>query len=312
MGAQIGDVEDTMTLSADVTPRFTVVTPTYNRGFIIERAIESVLAQTHPTWEMIIIDDGSTDDTRERVQPYLSDPRIRYHFESVNRGVLCARNRAWDRISAETDWVVHLDSDDVLMPDALATIREVIHEHPGFEWYHFAAVWDHGAVSSQVERDGFVGSYEGRLLRRDAQGEWVQVLHRNIIDEGYRFLETLRSNESTGLWYRLARSRPVYYCTKVVRIQNSQTVSDTRPGRRVASDYPPRVVRMRTFFHEFGPDLQRLDVAAYERSWAKYVKTVVKAGDRKEAFRLWREGVRRDPLRWVHWRTLFWLLGKAV
>jgi len=301
-----------MNMSADSTPRFTVVTPTYDRGFIIECAIKSVLAQTYSSWEMIIIDDGSTDETGERIHAFLSDPRIRYHFEPVNRGHLYARNRAWDRISAETDWIVELDSDDELTPDALETIREVIQEHPGFEWFQFGVRWDHGAVSGEVERDDFVGSYEGRLLGRERRGGSVNVLHRNIIDEGYRFRETFRCNPNTALWLRLVRSKPVYHCMKIVKIQNSGTVSVTRPSEKTAEYYAPRVEKMRVFFREFGPDLQRLDAAAYERKWARYAKVAAGAGDRKEAFRIWREGVQRKPLCAAHWRALVWLLRGAV
>ncbi|MEE8106004.1 MAG: glycosyltransferase family A protein, partial [Planctomycetota bacterium] len=123
-------------------PRFTVITPTYNRGFIVGRAIESVLKQTYKNWEMIIVDDGSTDDTREQINAKLSDPRIRAYFEPVNHGVHYARNRGLDRISTETDWIVELDSDDVLLPDALENIERVIRQNTGFEWYEFGVRWD--------------------------------------------------------------------------------------------------------------------------------------------------------------------------
>ena len=286
--------------------------PTYNRGSIIERAVDSVCAQSYPHWGLIIVDDGSTDDTAARIQAYLPDPRIHYYSEEENHGHLYARNRAWDRISARTDWIVHLDSDDELLPNALETIHATIQKSPGFEWYHFGVRWDHGAVASLDAQEGFVGSYEGRLLQRDPQGEWAQVLHRNIIDEGYRFREACRDHPSTALWLRLARSKPVYYSTKIVRIQNSRSVSVTRPVRKDARFYRRRVERLRIFFSEFGSDLQRLDAAAYERKWAKYVRAVARSSERRDALRLWWEGIQRKPLCSEHWLALVSLLGGAL
>ena len=89
-------------------PYFTVVIPSYNRGHIIGRAIESVLNQSYSDFEIIVVDDGSTDNTKEVVGQYM-DSRINYFFQE-NSGVSAARNTGSKL--AKGDYLVFLDSDD--------------------------------------------------------------------------------------------------------------------------------------------------------------------------------------------------------
>ena len=86
-----------------------IVTPLYNSSAHIHGTIASVLAQTYQNWELILVNDGSTDDTSEQVKPYLEDPRIRYISQN-NQGIAGARNTAIS--AARGDWVCLLDHDD--------------------------------------------------------------------------------------------------------------------------------------------------------------------------------------------------------
>lgn len=95
-----------------------VITPTYNCAEFISRTIESVQAQTYQNWEMIIVDDRSTDNTKELVEKYMKDDaRIKYHLLEVNSGAAVARTTAM-RL-AKGSYMAFLDSDDIWMPDKL-------------------------------------------------------------------------------------------------------------------------------------------------------------------------------------------------
>lgn len=96
---------------------FSIIIPTYNRADLLPLAIKSVLAQTMPDWELIIVDDGSTDETRQSVAPFLHDARIRYLYKE-NEGRSVARNTG--AAVAQHPWLLFLDSDDELTPNALA------------------------------------------------------------------------------------------------------------------------------------------------------------------------------------------------
>lgn len=94
-----------------------VVMPSYNTGSYIADSIRSVLAQTYESWELLIVDDCSTDDTDAVIQPFLADPRIRYIKARKNSGAAMSRNRALRE--AKGRWIAFLDSDDLWMPEKL-------------------------------------------------------------------------------------------------------------------------------------------------------------------------------------------------
>ena len=90
-------------------PFFSVIIPTFNRAAILPRAIKSILNQSFSDWELIIQDDGSTDDTATIVENFLDDKRIKY-FKEVNQGVCAARNLGSEK--ATGNYITFLDSDD--------------------------------------------------------------------------------------------------------------------------------------------------------------------------------------------------------
>src|SRR5690606_24934270 len=94
-----------------------IIMPAYNATTYIADAIESVLHQTHPHWELLIINDGSKDNTEEIIKPFLSDSRIQY-FKQENKGVSAARNVGLKNMKG--DYFCFLDADDVLPPNSLA------------------------------------------------------------------------------------------------------------------------------------------------------------------------------------------------
>ena len=94
-----------------------IIMPSYNTGSFIRETIESVLAQSYSDWELIIVDDCSTDNTDDVVSQYLADERIRYIKNETNSGAAVSRNRALRE--ARGKWIAFLDSDDLWMPEKL-------------------------------------------------------------------------------------------------------------------------------------------------------------------------------------------------
>lgn len=107
--------------------RISVVMPTYNRAAILGRAVRSVLVQTHADLEMIVVDDGSTDDTAAVLAGF-ADARLIHVRYSPNRGGNYARNRGIERATGEV--VSFIDSDDEFLPGKLATIAKVFDGRP--------------------------------------------------------------------------------------------------------------------------------------------------------------------------------------
>lgn len=106
-------------------PQVSIIIPTYNRARYVTKAIDSVLAQTYKDYEIIVVDDGSKDDTREALKPYID--KIRYIYQE-NAGVSAARNTGIR--AAKGEWVAFLDSDDEWLPEKLAVQMDCVLKHP--------------------------------------------------------------------------------------------------------------------------------------------------------------------------------------
>lgn len=107
-------------------PRISIIVPVYNKQKQIERCILSVVKQSYKEWELILIDDGSTDDSAFIIQSYLSDSRISYFYKE-NGGVSSARNMGMKKASGE--WIIFLDADDYFLPNALSILFDFAFSH---------------------------------------------------------------------------------------------------------------------------------------------------------------------------------------
>ncbi|HKR39319.1 MAG TPA: glycosyltransferase [Paraburkholderia sp.] len=108
-------------------PQFSVIIPTYNCAAFIKQALDSVLAQTCDDYEVIVVNDGSTDDTKEVLRPYLTRNNVRY-IEQENQGLAAARNTAIR--AACGAYIALLDADDIWLPEKLVKQAEYLHRHP--------------------------------------------------------------------------------------------------------------------------------------------------------------------------------------
>ena len=124
-----------------------VVMPSYNTGSYIARSIESVVRQTHQNWELLIVDDCSTDQTDEAVRPYLADGRIKYIKNPKNSGAAVSRNRAL--AMAKGKWIAFLDSDDLWLPEKLERQIAFMRQNG----YHFSYT-NYAEIDSEGNRNG--------------------------------------------------------------------------------------------------------------------------------------------------------------
>lgn len=109
--------------------RFSIIIPVFNRATQIKHCIDSVLSQDYPAFEVIVVDDGSTDATAEVIRS-ITDQRLRYVYqENKERGA--ARNNGWNQ--ATGDYVTFLDSDDEFLPGHLSKVAQHLQAHPGIE-----------------------------------------------------------------------------------------------------------------------------------------------------------------------------------
>lgn len=146
------------------------VIPTYNRGALVVRAVESVLAQTRPPDEIVVVDDGSTDDTPARLAPYLG--RVR-HVRQANAGGAAARNRGV--AEASHPWIAFLDSDDVWDAGHLERMGEAIAATGGTAGVYFSdtVTTFSGGDGSLWRAAGFAITGDRRAVADGA--DWVML-----------------------------------------------------------------------------------------------------------------------------------------
>src|SRR6266850_1659882 len=155
-------------------PLVSVVIPVYNAGPFIAETLESVLGQTYGCREIIVVDDGSTDDTARRVEPYLG--QIRYILQH-NSGEGGARNRGLR--AAAGDYIAFLDADDLWLPEKLEVQVQVAHQHPESRMIvcDGVGVDEDGVVSQRLLK----GPLAARLSREPA-GELTGSFYLDLID----------------------------------------------------------------------------------------------------------------------------------
>ena len=152
-----------------------IVIPTYDRAATLGRAIDSVVAQTYADWELVIVDDGSTDDT-EAVLGRYTDPRITIVRHGRNRGVAAAQNSGFDAMRGE--WFTVLGSDDELIPEALETLMAACVETGAL------AVTCNCVDSRTGEFSGLGWDADGWMSPRDlarVTGEHWGLTHRSLL-----------------------------------------------------------------------------------------------------------------------------------
>ena len=135
-----------------------IVMPSYNTGSFIEESIKSVIDQTYQDWELLIVDDCSTDHSDEIVEPYLSDQRIKYLKNEKNSGAAVSRNRALRE--AKGKWIAFLDSDDLWMDEKLKKQVSFMERHG----YHFSYT-NYSEIDTEGNKSGISVTGPGRITK---------------------------------------------------------------------------------------------------------------------------------------------------
>ena len=192
-------------------PFASIILPTYNHQKYIGQALDSLLAQTDPSWEAIVVDDGSTDQSGAIIDAYAArDPRIRA-FHQANGGVAAALNAGLRQ--ARGEWVHWLSSDDLFKPEKLAINRDWIARHADAEFFfsHFWLLREKTGELTQHDLWGPLPEAPYQLLtllfRNYVSGISICV-KREAWDEAGHFDPTLRYAQDYDQWLRLLSRRP--------------------------------------------------------------------------------------------------------
>ena len=185
-----------------------VIIPTFNRKKTLKRAMQSVLMQSYAPYEIIVIDDGSDDGTKE----WLKDnyPNVKYIYQ-MNSGVSSARNKGIK--FARGDWIALLDSDDEWLPSKLKDQANEIELNPAAKFLHTNEIWIRNGVRvNQMKKHKKYGGYIfEKCLDMCRISPSSVLIKKDIFDEIGMFDETLKVCEDYDLWLRFASKYPVHF-----------------------------------------------------------------------------------------------------
>lgn len=223
------------------SPKVSVIIPTYNRAHLIGDSIHSVLTQTYTNLEIIVVDDGSTDNTEEVIAVIL-DPRLRY-IRQPNRGRSNARNHALSLATGK--YITFLDSDDLYFPNKIELQVNYLKSHPGVGMIYTSAhcIDDKGQMLAhkyEATKSGLI--YENIAFFTPVTITLPTVMtYRAIMEQIGSFDEGLHRFEDTDMWRRISKSyridaMPEYTC--LLRTHEDNSLLNQDPDQIAAAlDY---------------------------------------------------------------------------
>lgn len=187
-----------------------VIIPSFNRSERLEKAINSVLQQSHECMELIVVDDGSTDGTAQLVEQISNtDPRVRYFYQD-NQGVSAARNFGLSKVKG--DWIAFLDSDDEWLPEKLSQQVQLL-KQSDLLICHTEEIWVRNGVRvnqmKKHQKQG--GDVFEKSLAMCAMSPSSIMIHKSVFDDVGVFDESFIVCEDYDLWLRIAAKYEVAY-----------------------------------------------------------------------------------------------------
>jgi len=191
--------------------QISVIIPSYNRAHCLEHALDSVLAQTYTADEIILVDDGSTDDTAR----LLADkyPMVRYLFQQ-NKGVSSARNLGIS--TAQYKWIALLDSDDEWLPTKLDTQVKLLAKQKDCPLCHTEEIWiRNGKRVNQMKKHKKAGGFiYQRCLPLCVISPSASLIKKSLLTHIGGFDENLPACEDYDLWLKICAQHPVAFVSE--------------------------------------------------------------------------------------------------
>ncbi len=193
-----------MLMTMNKKSKVSVIIPAYNADRFVKEAVASALAQTYKKIEVIVIDDGSTDNTRAILQPYLETDKIKYIHQS-NKGLAAARNTGIKNSSGE--YIALLDADDIFLPLKIEKQIDYFEKHPECDicycdLYHF---WDDEPEKLFKLNYRYYSGDEvlPNLLKKDFIAPLTMVIRKSVFEKFGGFDENFRRSEDLEFLFRV-------------------------------------------------------------------------------------------------------------
>jgi len=160
---------------------------------------------------MIIVNDSPDDSSYQTLPSSLTDPRIHYYVNDVNCGVNYSRNRALGNIAKDSDWVIFLDDDDYLAPDALATLHELAIAHPDCKWFVTNRAYANEVpVTRYPEPETWYSYIKDVLILKRCRGDVTHCIKTSLLTN-IRYSKYIKQAEEWLFYYQIALREKMFY-----------------------------------------------------------------------------------------------------
>jgi len=274
-----------------MSPLFSVVIPSYNRASLLPEALGSVASQTCDDYEVIVVDDGSTDNTKEVVESHKLP--VRYVYQK-NQGAGAARNRGI--AEARGEYIAFLDSDDTWLPWKLEVQRGVLQEHSDCVLLgaRLGLMSKHGVDDIGRPEDVTVQEFSADdvVVKNPAVTSTV-VARKESIQEAGGFRDWMRLSQDVDMWVRLARVGRVYRIGSILALYRDLG----REQREVNSgDWRKNLRRMEQIILAYTRDRPCLRRKALGYQYYSFSVEATHAGRHGDALRLLLKSLKELPL----------------
>ena len=281
-----------------------VIIPTYNRAHLIGRTIKSILNQTFQDFEIIVVDDGSVDDTEEVVRSF-DDPRIKYLKHQKNLGASTARNTGIKNSRGE--YIAFLDSDDEWLPEKLKKQINIFQRAPdkvGLVYSWAEMIDEKGELFRKLN---FV--VKGRVLQNILRGNFIPsstvVVKKKCFDEVGLFDESFASCQDREMWTRIATKYEMEVVPEyLARMYRDKKISISASPKKVVYGYYQYFIKFQELYLSEGMK----EELSQNLSWVAY--ELIKEGYKKKARECFRLSFKYSKTNWKNYARFFLSLIK--
>jgi glycosyltransferase involved in cell wall biosynthesis len=270
-----------------------IITPTFNRRDLVQTTIKSIIGQKFTDWELIVVDDGSTDDTEEVLKTYLTDPRIRY-IKKQNTGQADSLNVGVSHSKGE--FIVFLDSDDEAYPDWLETVNPELRKNTG--------ILSVGAIRKLI--DGTM--IDEGIDWVEFSGEKIRVkftcgslfIRRKVFDAIGGYDSSLKANIQTDLGLRLI-THIKKHGLEIATIDKNLVQINIHGGPRIRTNWKKKSEGGIQFLEKHYNFISKHNPKEIANICATIAYSNYKLHNRKQSVHYILKAIKHNPYRWYNY-----------
>lgn len=289
--------------------KVSVIIPVYNGERYIVQAIESVLSQTYENFEVIIVNDGSMDNSYEKIEPFLKQRNIKY-IEQKNKGVAAARNTAIKNSSGEL--IAFLDQDDLWLPEKLEIQVDYLRRHSEVGLVHSNISYINECPDIAETPQNWPTNIHGMCFKdlfvKNCIAVLTVVVNRTCLDFVGPLNESIPRSDDYELWLRVSRRFPIGHvgtALAIYRIHESNT-SRSYLGMKLAE-----LIAINSIINQF-PDVYRelgncvVNKRLFELAFEIGSLYMWPLRDYETARKYFIKAIRKRPSHWISYKRLLW------